>query len=350
MKTSERVANLALAGLTLAPLVMKVDPNLNVILTACLTVYVGCYRSVKPTPPSETMSNEHAMRFPLVGSAMLLSLFLLFKFLSKDLVNAVLTCYFFVLGIVALSATLLPAIKRFLPKNWNDNPIVWRMPYFQSVEVEFTKSQVVAAIPGTFFCAWYASQKHWLANNVLGLAFCIQGIEMLSLGSFKTGAILLAGLFVYDIFWVFFTPVMVSVAKSFDAPIKLLFPTSDPVRPYSMLGLGDIVIPGIFVGLALRFDVSRGKDNRYFNSAFFGYTFGLALTIVVMNWFQAAQPALLYIVPAVLGSVALHCIWNGEVKQLLAFDESKTSEESSRSSCKEGETSNEDESKSNKKE
>jgi hypothetical protein len=26
---------------------------------------------------------------------------------------------------------------------------------------------------------------------------------------------------VYDIFWVFFTPVMVSVAKSFDAPIKV---------------------------------------------------------------------------------------------------------------------------------
>jgi hypothetical protein len=30
-----------------------------------------------------------------------------------------------------------------------------------------------------------------------------------------------AGLFVYDIFWVFFTPVMVTVAKSFDAPIKV---------------------------------------------------------------------------------------------------------------------------------
>ncbi|RVX20166.1 Signal peptide peptidase [Vitis vinifera] len=110
---------------------MKVDPNLNVILTACLTVYVGCYRSVKPTPPSETMSNEHAMRFPFVGSAMLLSLFLLFKFLSKDLVNAVLTCYFFVLGIIALSATLLPAIRRYLPKHWNDDPIIWHFPYFR---------------------------------------------------------------------------------------------------------------------------------------------------------------------------------------------------------------------------
>ncbi|KAF7153486.1 hypothetical protein RHSIM_Rhsim01G0194700 [Rhododendron simsii] len=324
MKNRERAANIALAGLTLAPLVLKVDPNLNVILTACLAVYVGCYRSVKSTPPSETMSNEHAMRFPLVGSAMLLSLFLLFKFVSKDLVNAVLTCYFFVLGIVALSATLLPAIRRFLPKQWNEDLIIWRFPYFCSLEVEFTRSQIIAAIPGTFFCAWYASQKHWLANNILGLAFCIQGIEMLSLGSFKTGAILLGGLFVYDIFWVFFTPVMVSVAKSFDAPIKLLFPTADSGRPFSMLGLGDIVIPGIFVALALRFDVSKGKESQYFNSAFLGYTFGLVLTIIVMNWFQAAQPALLYIVPAVVGFLAAHCIWNGDVKQLLEFDESKT--------------------------
>lgn len=328
MKNTERIANLALLGLTLAPLVVKVDPNLNVVLTACITVFVGCYRSVKPTAPTETMSKEHAMRFPFVGSAMLLSLFLLFKFLSKDLVNTVLTGYFFVLGIVALSATLLPSIKRFLPNHWNDDLIVWRFPYFQSVEIEFTRSQIVAAVPGTFFCAWYALRKHWLANNVLGLAFCIQGIEMLSLGSFKTGAILLAGLFVYDIFWVFFTPVMVSVAKSFDAPIKLLFPTADSARPFSMLGLGDIVIPGIFVALALRFDVSRGRQPQYFKSAFLGYTFGLVLTIVVMNWFQAAQPALLYIVPAVIGFLAVHCIWNGEVKQLLEFDESKTADSS----------------------
>lgn len=41
-----------IAGLTLTPLIVKVDPNLNVVLTACLAVYVGCYRSVKPTPPT----------------------------------------------------------------------------------------------------------------------------------------------------------------------------------------------------------------------------------------------------------------------------------------------------------
>ena len=41
---------------------------------------------------------------------------------------------------------------------------------------------------------------------------------------------------------------MVTVAKSFDAPIKLLFPRSFATETtklsHSMLGLGDIVIPG----------------------------------------------------------------------------------------------------------
>ena len=63
------------------------------------------------------------------------------------------------------------------------------------------------------FCAWYFMNKHWLANNMLGMAFSLEGIEHLSLGSVHVGCILLVGLFFYDIFWVFCTPVMVSVAK-----------------------------------------------------------------------------------------------------------------------------------------
>lgn len=55
----------SVSGLTLAPLVVKIDPNLNVILTACLTVYVGCYRSVKPTPPSVCLDGPHVVAFIL---------------------------------------------------------------------------------------------------------------------------------------------------------------------------------------------------------------------------------------------------------------------------------------------
>ncbi|CDP03028.1 unnamed protein product [Coffea canephora] len=80
---------------------------------------------------------------------------------------------------------------------------------------------------------------------------------MLSLGSFKNGAILLARLFVYDIFWVFFTQVMISVVKSFDAPIKFLFPTADSAHlVLSKICICNLYISGIFVALALHFKVS----------------------------------------------------------------------------------------------
>jgi len=71
---------------------------------------------------------------------------------------------------------------------------------------------------------------------------------LLHLNNIITGCILLGGLFVYDIFWVFGTNVMVTVAKSFEAPIKLVFPqdllaNGFNASNFAMLGLGDIVIP-----------------------------------------------------------------------------------------------------------
>jgi len=103
------------------------------------------------------------------------------------------------------------------------------------------------------------THQHWIANNVFGIAFAITGIEFISLNKVYNGCILLAGLFFYDIFWVFATDVMVTVAKSFEAPIKLVFP-QDFLElglfgtNHAMLGLGDVVIPGIFIALLLRFD------------------------------------------------------------------------------------------------
>ena len=46
------------------------------------------------------------------------------------------------------------------------------------------------------------------------------------------------------------------IIQKFDAPIKLVFPANifDATSKSSMLGLGDIVIPGILVALMLRLD------------------------------------------------------------------------------------------------
>ena len=50
-----------------------------------------------------------------------------------------------------------------------------------------TLPEVVSFAASALFCVWYFMQKHWLANNALGLSFSIQGIEHISLGKLATG-------------------------------------------------------------------------------------------------------------------------------------------------------------------
>jgi minor histocompatibility antigen H13 len=70
----------------------------------------------------------------------------------------------------------------------------------------------------------YYVTKYWILNNIFGILFSIVAIRSMNLGSFYVGFLLLWLLFFYDIFWVYGTDVMVTVAKSLDIPIKLLFP------------------------------------------------------------------------------------------------------------------------------
>ena len=47
-----------------------------------------------------------------------------------------------------------------------------------------------------------------------------------------------------------------------------------------------------------------------------GYAVGLITTVVVMNVFKAAQPALLYIVPSILAFVFTHAALAGEFSKV----------------------------------
>lgn len=86
---------------------------------------------------------------------------------------------------------------------------------------------------------------------------------------------------------------------------------------FAMLGLGDIVIPGIFVALLLRFDNSQKKGRQtYFIAGYAAYIIGLVTTMVVMHVFKHAQPALLYLVPACLGIPILLSLVLGDQAQL----------------------------------
>ncbi|XP_060930337.1 minor histocompatibility antigen H13-like isoform X1 [Limanda limanda] len=329
----------------------------SLVLMALLPIFFGALRSVSCSKSKElgdndtdsgfrnasempeTITSRDAARFPIIASCTLFGLYLFFKVFSQEYINMLLSIYFFVLGVLALSHTMSPLMSRIFPTSIPNKQ--FQLLFTQGsgdakeeiVNYEFDTKNLVCLVISSVVGVWYVLKKHWIANNLFGLAFALNGVELLHLNNVSTGCILLWGLFVYDVFWVFGTNVMVTVAKSFEAPIKLVFPQDLLEKGlgasnFAMLGLGDIVIPGIFIALLLRFDVSLKKNSRtYFYTSFLAYIFGLGLTIFVMHTFKHAQPALLYLVPACVGFPVVVALIKGEFTEMFRYEETPPEEE-----------------------
>ena len=106
-------------------------------------------------------------------------------------------------------------------------------PPLSAAPLAVTRSLLAGLALGAGVAGWWGATSHWLANNALGASYCIAGLSLMNIGSVKTGAVLLSGLFVYDIFMVFGTgwllgpnraSIMEEVAVRVEGPIKLLFP------------------------------------------------------------------------------------------------------------------------------
>jgi minor histocompatibility antigen H13 len=369
-----------IAALWVASQYVLIPYALHLLLLVTCILYVACHGSlillqdeheeikqedgttVSQKVERETLKQEDAYQFPLYGSASLFSLYLAFRFLDKDLVNLLIGVYFGVVGCVAVALTLAPFLAKLTdklaPKLSEEIRFEQQIlhPFFKKEPIEWTVAlsivEMLAFVLSACICGLYFREKAWYMNNVLGICFCIQGIERFSLGKYKIAAILLIGLFFYDIFWVFGSEVMVVVAKSLDGPIKLLLPrtlevneATGKLKDLSLLGLGDIVIPGFFLALMLRFDAHKHAATLadktivlemhdsfpkfYFHSTLIAYVLGLGTTLFVMTYFNAAQPALLYLVPACLGSSMLCAVVRGEVKELFDYSEEEEEEENS---------------------
>jgi signal peptide peptidase-like 2B len=128
----------------------------------------------------------------------------------------------------------------------------------------------------------------WVTQDIMGACMCITFLGLIQLNNIQVATILLLVAFVYDIFFVFVTPflfhgksVMITVATSGGPPEKdAMFCEKYPSDPgcrggdplpmlltvprlfdyeggASMLGLGDIVLPGLLLSFAARLDAAK---------------------------------------------------------------------------------------------
>ncbi|XP_039057368.1 signal peptide peptidase-like 4 [Hibiscus syriacus] len=171
----------------------------------------------------------------------------------------------------------------------------------------------------------------WIGQDILGIALIITVLQIVRVPNLKVGTVLLGCAFLYDIFWVFVSKwwfhesVMIVVARGDRSgedgiPMLLKIPRMyDPWGGYSVIGFGDIILPGLLVAFSLRYDWLTKTPLRagYFIWAMTAYGLGLLVTYVALNMMDGhGQPALLYIVPFTLGTFITLGKKRGDLKTL----------------------------------
>jgi minor histocompatibility antigen H13 len=273
---------------------------------------------------SESFSMSQAAMFPITGSCVLFGLYIAIKYVPKEWLTAIMLAYLSLASIGGMATAVKPYI---------------------GASIKIGSACVAVAL-------LYIYTQNWILNNVMAFALCVVTMELVHLKSFATGALLLSGLFFYDIFWVFGTDVMVTVATNIQGPIKLLFPHNifGDWEKKSLLGLGDIVIPGFFIITVLRMSLlrSNGKDESYYKIAMIAYVLSLFNTMAIMVFFNHAQPALLYIVPYLLISTMGLAAYRGEFKEIFWFDQEEFEKKRLEIESKQGSVTSEEENNNNK--
>ncbi|KAG8363314.1 hypothetical protein BUALT_Bualt19G0009500 [Buddleja alternifolia] len=171
----------------------------------------------------------------------------------------------------------------------------------------------------------------WIGQDILGIALIVTVLQIVRVPNLKVGTVLLSCAFLYDIFWVFVSKklfhksVMIVVARGDGSgedgiPMLLKIPRMfDPWGGYSIIGFGDIILPGLLVAFSLRYDWLSKKSLKsgYFLWAMLAYGLGLLVTYVALNMMDGhGQPALLYIVPFTLGTLITLGSKRGDLKHL----------------------------------
>lgn len=326
----------------------------GLLFLASASVYIGSYASLPKGRKSsggvadddeeedtvERITTEDAYWFPIIGSVVLFGLYLIVTKLGPEWINLILRWYTSITGAFsvwkasvsfcryAVGTARWKECRRYdvslkITKGADPLQLSWRTPTMLLLPL--------SCLPSVLYNVTKFGQQSALLSNILALSFCYSGLALIKLDSFATGCVLLSGLFLYDVWWVFGTEVMVKVATTLDVPIKLLWPKSmilSPANGFTMLGLGDVVVPGTFIALALRYDYSHHQkgavgrpETPFFHATLGAYMASLATTMAVMHVWKTGQPALLYISPSIILTTIGTALVRGEFGELWSWED-----------------------------
>lgn len=310
------------AGSGLVPLLARVPPSPVFLVAALAVVGLAALHAVvlredgrerAAEEEGDVLSLSGALQFPLYAGCALVCLYLVFQSVEGDLLVRLFRAQF-----VLVAHSLLVAFAEPRTTHWAARLPARPLPFGLTAH-RLALHALVGAL-----CLAYFLTVHWALNNLLGGLLAIASTASLRVSRPHVLLLLHTLLFFYDVFFVFGTEVMVGVAQWLDAPIKLKLPNAGR---FSALGLGDLVVPGLLAALAAKFDVDRALRGRpgpeppvpMLTAAMGGYALGMLATMVAMHLSATAQPALLYLIPAMWATVLATAWSRGELRAFFAY-------------------------------
>uniref|UniRef100_A0A667YJQ9 Signal peptide peptidase-like 2B n=1 Tax=Myripristis murdjan TaxID=586833 RepID=A0A667YJQ9_9TELE len=242
---------------------------------------------------------------------------------------------FCVASSVGLYSCLWPFVRRLpfckcrIPEN--NLPYLHKRPQIRMLLL----SAVCIGVSVTWVVFRNEDQWAWVLQDALGIAFCLYMLKTIRLPTFKTAGhtVMYMYLFRVSAYFPAFPSqsgesIMVEVAAGPSdssphekLPMVLKVPrlNSSPLalcdRPFSLLGFGDVLVPGLLVAYCHRFDILMQSSRIYFVACTIAYGIGLLITFVALALMQKGQPALLYLVPCTLLTSLAVAIWRRELPQ-----------------------------------
>ncbi|KAG4922435.1 hypothetical protein JHK85_052106 [Glycine max] len=248
------------------------------------------------------ISTAAAISFVVIASCFLVMLYKLMAYWFVE-VLVVLFCIGGVEGLQTCLVALLSCFKWFQ----HAAQTFVKVPFFGAVSyltVAVTPFCIVFAVLwGVYRRVSFA----WIGQDILGITLIITVLQIVRIPNLKVARGDRSG---ED-----GIPMLLKIPRMFD-----------PWGGYSIIGFGDIILPGLLVAFSLRYDWLAKKNLRdgYFLWAMTAYGLGLLITYVALNLMDGhGQPALLYIVPFTLGTFLSLGKKRGELKVLWTRGEPK---------------------------
>jgi len=279
--------------------------------TAVAAVGLGSYFAGKESndTPREVLSASRIKSYPFLAGASLIGIQVMLEYLGPKRVNYLFMYYFGLAGTNSIWFLLRAFFKMKSRK-------LFYYPSSKSILTEFVLPNqrvpfflhdiplyLIALIVNV---AYYQTRNN-IANNIIAFSIAFFAILSIRIEKFTSAAPLLWSLLIYDVFFVYQTDVMTSVAMGLEGPVKLQVNLRG--RGNSVLGLGDIVIPGLFIAVCSRFDTFlnkvTGRRSYYWLTGLIFYSIAMGVTDLVCYITKKGQPALLFITPLVTVPIVL---------------------------------------------